>query len=167
MSVKNKMWFNENITINETKIRAMDESHGCIIVTEMDENENFLGKDDNGETCSYSFDREWELVPSLLYLADEIETSIQNSYFKREEDGPNYYRKSRAALLKSVIIGERTEDEADEIDIAVERVNMKIQTGDWKSARKRLLETSPSGAFTEEYRLALLADIDAYIEANY
>ena len=40
MSVKNKMWFNENITINETKIRAMDESNCCIIVTEMDENEN-------------------------------------------------------------------------------------------------------------------------------
>jgi len=55
-------------------------------------------------------------------------------------DGQLYYRRKRAELVKLIITAAITENDADFIDAKLERVQLKLNTGDWKSAKKRLLE---------------------------
>jgi len=92
---------------------------------------------------------------------------VDASYDKKTTDGVNYYRMKRAVLVKKIIDGDLTENDADYIDVKLERVQQKLNTGDWKSAKKRLLDVVIEGAFTQSFYDEYESDIDNYIANNY
>ena len=100
-------------------------------------------------------------------IIDTTEQAIDISYNYKELDGHAYYRKKRAQLVKNIILGNITELDADYIDVKLERVQQKINTGDWKSAKKRLLETVVEDAYTQVLYDEYLTEIDTYIFNHY
>ena len=108
-----------------------------------------------------------DIVDQVLEITDATAQAIDATYDHKEIDGHAYYRKKRAELVKLILVGTITEDDADFIDVKLTNVQMKINTGDWKSAKKRLQEVTIEGAFTQaiydEYEL----EISDYILNNY
>jgi len=162
-----RLWFSENITLNITKIRLSNWSNKSVVPVDISLSDTFLGVINDEVTKTFSYLEDWKIITPVITLDGDLEKSIQASYYTKEVDGRDFYRKMRATLLKSVIIGERTEAEADEIDVCVDAVICKILTGDWKSAYNRLLETTPNGAYTQEFKDNLTNDIILYITQNY
>jgi hypothetical protein len=165
--VDGKIWFNENINLNVSKIRLNTWKSGYLIPINISKPDTFLAKNEECEVAEYEYKQDWKLITPILYIVDETEKAIQDTYYIRESDGIVFYRHMRANLLKSVLMGLYTDDEADEIDVKVEKAIGKILTGDWKSAYRRLTEVPVEGAFTQEYKDYLLHDIGAYISDNY
>ena len=165
--VDGKIWFNENIELNVSKIRLNTWKSGYIIPINISKPELFLAKNEDCEVSEYKYKKDWKLITPILYIEDETEKSIQDTYYVRESDGVVFYRHMRANLLKLVLGGIYTEEEADLIDVKVEKTIGKILTGDWKSAYKRLSEVPIEGSFTQEYKDKVLSDIATYISENY
>lgn len=107
------------------------------------------------------------IIDSTAEITDSTEQTIDSTYDHKEKDGHAYYRKKRAQLVKEIVLQNITEADADFIDVKLEKVSQKINTGDWKSAKKRLLETVVEGAYTQTLYDEYEAEIDAYILANY
>jgi hypothetical protein len=162
-----KLWFNENIELNVTKIRLSTWRDGCIVPTNISSSDKFIAVNDNGEIKAYHYSLDWRIKTTVMEMEDSMQQAIQNTYYLREIDGKDFYRKMRASLLQNVLLGNITEADADVIDTSVEAIVCKILTGDWKSAKNRLNETVVNGAYTQEFRDKLLLDIETYIEENY
>ena len=107
------------------------------------------------------------IIDPAVEITDPTEDAIDKSYDYKELDGHAYYRKKRAQLVKDILLTNITEADADYIDVKLEKVSQKINTGDWKSAKKRLLETVVEGAYTQTMYDEYETEIDAYIAANY
>lgn len=107
------------------------------------------------------------IIDPAVEITDPTEDAIDKSYDYKELDGHAYYRKKRAELVKLILVGTITEDDADFIDVKLERVQQKINTGDWKSASKRLLEVVVEGALTQAIYDDYETEIDNYILNHY
>ena len=57
--------------------------------------------------------------------------------------------------------------EADYIDTKLERIQLKLSSGDWKSASKRLLEVVVEGALTQSIYDEYESEINNYINNHY
>jgi len=110
---------------------------------------------------------ELDIIDPVLQRTDATAQVIDATYDHKEIDGHAYYRKKRAELVKLILVGTITEDDADFIDVKLQNVQMKINTGDWKSAKKRLQEATVEGAFTQSMYDEYLTEIDDYILNNY
>lgn len=110
---------------------------------------------------------EVDVADPLTEITDSTEQAIDATYDYKTTDGQAYYRKKRAELVKLVLLGTITEADADFIDVKLQNVQIKVNTGDWKSAKKRLLEVVVEGALTQAIYDDYETEIDAYIAANY
>lgn len=110
---------------------------------------------------------EENIIDPAVEITDPTAQAIDATYEYKILDGQAYYRKKRAELVKLIIIQSITEDDADYIDSKLERVQLKLSTGDWKSAKKRLLEVVVEGAFTQAMYNEYETEIDDYIANHY
>jgi hypothetical protein len=107
------------------------------------------------------------IVDPLVEITDPTSQAIDATYDYKTLDGQAYYRKKRAELVKLILVGSITEEEADYIDTKLERVQLKLGTGDWKSASKRLLEVVVEGALTQGIYDEYETEINNYINNHY
>jgi hypothetical protein len=110
---------------------------------------------------------EENIVDPAVEITDPTAQAIDATYDYKILDGQAYYRKKRAELVKLIITETITEADADYIDTKLERVQLKLSTGDWKSAKKRLLEVVVEGAFTQAMYDEYETEINSYISDHY
>lgn len=80
---------------------------------------------------------EVDVTDPLAEITDATEQAIDATYDYKTIDGKAYYRKKRAELVKLILLGTIIEADADFIDVKLQNVQIKINTGDWKSAKKK------------------------------
>ena len=166
--MRDKNWFNENVTIGVTKLRLQTwTTDNWVTVLSLDDDLAFKGEDISGEKSKYLYEDSWNIITDVIFIVDPQEQAIQDSYYQREIDGVKFYRAMRANLVKQMLIGALTPEDVDLIDLKVERAIGKMITGDWISTKYRVEETTVEGAYTQEYKDDLLTKINIYISENY
>lgn len=97
----------------------------------------------------------------------DVVTALMNGYEKKEKDGHNYYNKKRSQLVETIILGERTSEQAFEIDTKIVNVKNALLTGDWKTSQIYLSMTVVEGAYTQLLKDEFDLEITEYISLNY
>ena len=124
---------------------------------------------DSGHTIDSSLTTlvEESVTDPIAEITDPTSQAIDATYDYKTLDGQAYYRKKRAELVKLILVGSITEEEADYIDTKLERIQLKLSSGDWKSASKRLLEVVVEGALTQGIYDEYETEINNYINNHY
>ena len=164
--MKNKQWFEDNVTLNVTKLRLSYNFNECVTVFDMSDEFVFTAYHDSGEINQMPYSLDWEKVSEILNVSGDTET-IKLSYYAREIDGQNFYRKKRAELASGLFSGKMTAEEVFFIDSKIKNTKDCLMTGDWMTGKEYLNAEVVEGVFTQEFKDYLIADLDSYINDNY
>lgn len=123
-----------------------------------------------GGSCNIEYlNTDWNnyLGSKEVASGSDILEQIDMEYNKRIKDGMLFYRKYRASMVKDMMDNVKTESDIFIIDKKIKNAKDCILTGDWKTGLAYLNLETVEGAFTQEFKTALMADIQTYIAGNY
>jgi hypothetical protein len=105
-------------------------------------------------------------------IEDQVELNIlidiKKKYEFHKQNGWNAYQDFRAKVVNDIYKGLITETEAflieDNLSVAYDQIST---TGDWKTARYKLMQVSPYPPFVQPYYELAMSLINEYITNNY
>ena len=127
-----------------------------------DEKINFKFKNPFGQT-------EIDLLDSIIDALTGVDalTERMSLYDKRKADGWNAYNEQRSLITLGIEAGVLTSADEDFIQGKVKDVVFYLNIADWKTALKRINETTVEGAYTQETKDNFTDLISTYISENY
>jgi hypothetical protein len=97
---------------------------------------------------------------------DSAVDSIMKSYYIKESDGKDFYRKKRAQLVNK-LNNPLTEEDVMLIESKLSIVKSELLTGDWITAKRVVIKSVVEDAYTQTIKDEYLAEITTYINNNY
>lgn len=98
----------------------------------------------------------------------DVNQDAYNEYIKHEKNGVEEFRRIRAESVAKISTGERTIQQAIQIENKLKDVKALIVTGDWGTGLEALKNVEVDDwAFTQEFKDKMISRAENYIQNEY